>query len=172
MRDNQPINIPLRKKPRSSSLFSIWVVVGALGLACLLVAVTISILFMIRSRGEVPQSTAILKIIAAVTLSPTPDLSLQTPEMPSGDLPTPAPGEIQLNSLVQVAGTGGDGLRLREQPGINATIRIVASEAEVFKVSDGPMSADGYTWWYLVGPYDETRQGWAVANYLGVVQGP
>jgi hypothetical protein len=49
---------------------------------------------------------------------------------------------------------------------------MLGAEAEVFQVSDGPREIDGYTWWYLVGPYDESRRGWAVANYLSVVQNP
>jgi hypothetical protein len=33
-------------------------------------------------------------------------------------------------------------------------------------VEDGPQEVDDFTWWYLVAPFDETRSGWAVANYL------
>ncbi len=43
---------------------------------------------------------------------------------------------------------------------------LLGTEAEVFKVEDGPMEADGYTWWYLVGPFDPDRKGWGVADYL------
>ncbi len=32
--------------------------------------------------------------------------------------------------------------------------------------------ADGYTWWYLVAPYDSTRAGWAAADFLAVVPSP
>jgi hypothetical protein len=39
-------------------------------------------------------------------------------------------------------------------------------------VEDGPKDVDGFTWWYLVGPYDASRRGWAVSNYLSVVQNP
>ena len=48
----------------------------------------------------------------------------------------------------------------------------MASEAEIFIVKDGPIEADGYTWWYLLGPFDETRNGWAVSNYLVLAQNP
>ena len=73
---------------------------------------------------------------------------------------------------MQITGTGGDGLRLRTEPGLNADVRILGAEAEVFLVQDGPRQVDGYTWWDLVGPYDSTRRGWAVSNYLAVVQNP
>ena len=46
------------------------------------------------------------------------------------------------------------------------------AEEEIFLVADGPQQVDNYTWWYLVGPFDESRHGWAVANFLRVVQNP
>jgi hypothetical protein len=49
---------------------------------------------------------------------------------------------------------------------------MLGVEAEVFQVRDGPRDVDGYVWWFLVAPTDETRGGWAVSNYLAVVQNP
>ena len=48
----------------------------------------------------------------------------------------------------------------------------VADEFGIFLVKNGPQQADGYTWWYLVAPYDSTRAGWAAANFLAVVPSP
>ena len=31
----------------------------------------------------------------------------------------------------------------------------------MFLVEDGPQEVDGYIWWFLQAPYDETRNGWA-----------
>jgi hypothetical protein len=84
----------------------------------------------------------------------------------------PASEAISIGALVQVSGTGGDGLRLRAEPGLNSQVLFLGLESEVFQVSDGPRQADGYTWWLLVAPYDPTLSGWAVANYLVVVQSP
>jgi hypothetical protein len=42
----------------------------------------------------------------------------------------------------------------------------------VFLVSDGPQEVDGLTWWYLVGFFDESRNGWAASNFLQVIQNP
>lgn len=101
------------------------------------------------------------------TASPTP-----TPE-PTDSVPEPPPpGDIAIDALVQITGTGGDGLRFRTEPGLNGQVIFLAIEAEVFRVSDGPREADGYTWWYLVGPYDPEKTGWAVSNYLQVIQNP
>lgn len=76
---------------------------------------------------------------------------------------------IQVGLFVQIYGTGGDGLRLRREPGTNADILFLGYESEVFKVVDGPKEADGFTWWYLTAPYDEKRSGWAASRFLRVI---
>jgi hypothetical protein len=96
----------------------------------------------------------------AGTLPPSP-----TPTIP----PAPA-GNINLGDSVRVIGTGGDGLRLRVGPGLQETPNYLALENEVLVVQSGPTIADGFTWWFLVDPADDTRNGWAVENYLEVVQ--
>lgn len=68
--------------------------------------------------------------------------------------------------LVEVSGTGGAGLRLRIAPDLDAAVNILALEHEVYEVRGGPTEADGYTWWFLVNPYDNGIQGWSVANFL------
>ena len=73
---------------------------------------------------------------------------------------------------MQISGTEGEGLRIRSTPGLNGETVFRGEESEVFVVRDGPQTADGYTWWYLVAPYDETRAGWAAADFLAVVPSP
>jgi hypothetical protein len=85
-------------------------------------------------------------------------------------VPTPVPsGEMGIGAYVQISGTGGDGLRLRAGPGTANPPLFLGMESEVFQVRDGPKESDGFTWWYLVAPYDENRNGWAVQNYLSVI---
>jgi hypothetical protein len=79
-------------------------------------------------------------------------------------------GRIEVGLIVEVHGTEGDGLRLRADPGTAGAIRLLAGESEVFAVQDGPVQADGRTWFYLVSPSDATRAGWAVADYLRLAQ--
>jgi hypothetical protein len=69
-------------------------------------------------------------------------------------------------------GTGGKGLRLRVEPNLEAEVRLLGADDEIFEVQEGPQQSGGYTWWYLVGPYDEARHGWAVEDFLIVVQNP
>jgi len=165
---------PIRSRRRYLPLFNIWVLFAAMIIACLLTMVTFGGLFLSRlGDSPPPPSTAILVILPAATFTPTVEGGLAaTPGGPDQTLPAPPPGEIALGGYVQVTGTGGTGLRLRDQPGLNSEIRMVVSDAEVFLVQEGPVDLDGYLWWRLVGPFDDTRQGWAVSNYLNVIQNP
>jgi hypothetical protein len=100
--------------------------------------------------------------LALPTTQPTPTLK--------AELNTPAPNaQIKVGDFVQIAGTGGDGLRVRSGAGVQNPPLFLGMESEVFQVNEGPKEADGITWWYLVAPYDENRKGWAASNYLTVI---
>ncbi|GAB4424080.1 MAG: hypothetical protein Kow002_13630 [Anaerolineales bacterium] len=62
--------------------------------------------------------------------------------------------------------------RLRAAPGLNGEPVSLGYDEEVFQVREGPQQADGYTWWYLVAPYDESRAGWAAAAFLAPIPSP
>jgi hypothetical protein len=151
-------------------LFLRWpIIIGALATASLLVMLCVGLAWVTRPSGAAP-ATAILNIIAAPTLTYPPTQVVSGTQQAAGTaFPSPPPGVIALGAFVQVTGTGGSGLRLREAPELNGKVLILAGEAEVFRVEDGPKDADGYTWWYLVGPYDKERKGWGVVNYLQAV---
>lgn len=149
-----------------------WVILGALGFAALLTLVTLILIGWTTPRisPDVGFAPADLTVIPAPTHTP-----LVSP-VPTNDLllatPTLAPDAIGIGVYVQISGTEGEGLRIRLAPGLNSDTVFRGDEAEVFIVRDGPQEADGYTWWYLVAPYDETRAGWAAADFLAVVPPP
>ena len=160
------------RTPAILRIVNIWLIGGALAIACILFSLLVGALTMTRS-SESPSdpATAVVNVIIAPTTtmpSQTSPTALPTDTVPSSN----NPGAITIDAHVQIQGTGGDGLRLRAEPGLNANILVLGSEAEVFRVMDGPVETDGYTWWYLVGPFDDTRLGWAVENYLAIVQNP
>jgi len=164
--------------PRPSRrLIDPWVILGAIIFGVGLAAAALALLWFTKpaaSPAQIP--TPVLTVIALPT--PTPTVLTPTPEAtvtPSAAPPTAFPaggGNITLESYVQIAGTGGDGLRLRTEPGLESEVRMLAFEAEIFQVRDGPREADNYQWWYLVAPINESQRGWAVANFLEVVQEP
>lgn len=156
-------------------VFDPLVFAGAVSFGVLLAVAALGLLWLTRTK-QVPAGgpPAALTVIPAATVTPTtapptPTLALE-PTDPN--LPLPPPGDVSLDAYVEITGTGGDGLRLRSEPGLDGDVRMLGEEAEVFIVREGPQEVDGYTWWYLVGPVDETRRGWAVSNYLMVVQNP
>ncbi len=154
-------------------ILSPWVVGGAIVIGVSLLCLAMVLLTAARpERGAFPTTTAIVQVIPLPSSTPTLPPPTPSPELtPTLPVP-PASGNISVGAFVQVTGTGGDGLRLRSDPGLNGVIRFLGLEAEVFQVSDGPQQMDGYTWWYLVAPYDASVRGWAVANYLVEVQNP
>jgi len=117
---------------------------------------------------------------AAVTVIPAPSEAPQTPTLTPTPLatatvpppPPPLSGSITVGGLVQVRGTGGDGLRFRTEPSLSAPIVFLGKENEIFRVTDGPVAKDGYTWWKMVAVKDPKRTGWAVSNYLAALPTP
>lgn len=114
-------------------------------------------------------STAALTLIPLRTFTPTLDVASLNSPTPTLDS-TQEAGEIVVGMYVQIANTGGSGLHIRNGPGIDYPPNFIALENEVFKVMGGPEEANDFTWWYLIAPYDEKRNGWAVSNYLIIVQ--
>ena len=105
-------------------------------------------------------------VLPPPTLTPPQPVVIAAEETATPIAPTPLPGFVGVGGTVSVAGTGRDGLRLRETPSLGGRILLVALDNEVFMVRDGPRESDGYTWWYLEGLIDQSRKGWGVQNYL------
>lgn len=98
---------------------------------------------------------------------PTVDISFLTIAVTSTSTPQVSEtSEFPLDSFVQISGTGGNGLRLRANPGTDSSVNFIAAESEVFRVVAGPVESGSYNWWQLVAPYDNSRQGWAAGEYL------
>jgi hypothetical protein len=160
---------------RFRGFFNPFIVLGAIGVGLLLLGV----MYILLKQNRSPQSpvgavTAVLTIIPASTnTSEVPEIGSTEEITPTATvLPTPLPGSIVLGAYVQITGTGGDGLRLRSGPGLDHQALFLGVDAEVYQVEGGPEDADGYTWWQLVAPLDTSRSGWAVSDYLEVVQNP
>lgn len=121
---------------------------------------------------DLQPASAALTIIPPPTGTPRAVPPTATPLPPT---PTPIPtlqiGEFGIGVYVRVD-TGGDALRVRAEPGLNAAPLFLAFDEEVFLISDGPRQADGYTWWYLTASYDPNRVGWAAQDFLTVVSSP
>jgi hypothetical protein len=155
-------------KRRIINRFNWWMVSSSILLATFLCAI---MGFMVWGLypAYIAQSepTAIMMVIPAPTSTPIilPTIPI-TPTAASGQASN---GGIAIGNYVQIVGTGSDGLRLRSGPGMDNPMRFIGMDAEVFLVKDGPKETDGFTWWYLVAPYDQSRSGWAASKYLEIV---
>ncbi len=155
-----------------SSVLKPRVVIGIIVVAILALVVTcISIEWFApaTASGDV---MALMTVIPAPTGTPlpppTPTLDLNAPTL----TPTLAPGQIAIGSYVQIKGTDGLGLRFRSAAGLSGNPLFIAYDAEVFVVKAGPHQADGYTWYSLAAPNDETRTGWAASEFFNIISPP
>lgn len=147
------------------------ILISAVGMGCLILAVGIMGARVLFARGDDAQANSALTVIAGQTSTPyvpTPTAT-RFPTATSNIHPTPLPGMIGVGSTVQIFGTEGSGLNIRSEAGLTGTVRFVALDSEIFEVRDGPQVVNDITWWFLVTPLDESRNGWAAADYLSLV---
>jgi hypothetical protein len=147
-----------------------WVILGSFAFAGLLLLITAIAVGLTSARrtSDVGFAPANVTVIPASTgtsgAPPTPTIDpFATPTSPAG---------VAIGNYVQITGTEGQGLRIRAEPGLAGEFQFLAYDAEVFVVQDGPREVDGYVWWYLTAPYDETRVGWAAADFLTYIPAP
>lgn len=80
------------------------------------------------------------------------------------------PGVVARGNVVLVNGTGQDGLRMRSNPGTEATVMFVANENEYFNVIDGPVIKDNLIWWKIQSLTDAQKVGWSAQDYLASIK--
>jgi hypothetical protein len=159
---------------RVRRLFTLPVLIGTVAVFSLTLAVALFLVF-----SAFPRETATPAPPEIVVIPPhtsTPRIPTAAPTIvPATDLgipPSPLPGQIGIGAYVQIYGTEGAALNIRADPTLGDNVLFLAYDAEVFSIGDGPVDADGFTWWYLVTPVDNSRAGWAASNFLTVITEP
>ncbi len=129
---------------------------GLVVLAALLVAVAgWTVLGFTMSRSEGSQATA---------PAATPTVAVLAPG--GGPMyPTPIPGsaELRAGGTAVVYGTGGQGLKVRAAPDIDAPVVRTLHEGTLVTLKEGPESRGGYRWWRID---DGQGLGWVVQDWL------
>ncbi len=178
-----PLRPPAARPPRSpreSAGYIPWWLLAVVAGAFSVASVALLGLVLVTRPAELPQATASAVVITAAPAASSEMATATLPSPPttapadaSPSPPPPPPGVVGVGAYVQVVGTGDAGfLNLRSEPNIDSPVNYLAIENEVFQVQAGPTNANGFDWWYLVDPATNTRFGWAVQNYLQVVQAP
>jgi Bacterial SH3 domain len=107
--------------------------------------------------------------------SPTPDLALYSPTPEATDTPEPTPTAQESAikaSYVQVANTGGDGVRLRSNPQTNtSSVRTLPEGTVVQVIGPDQTNADG-TWAYVRTLDENSDTGWISRKYLAPAPAP
>ncbi|HLF26369.1 MAG TPA: SH3 domain-containing protein [Anaerolineae bacterium] len=152
-----------RRLPLEWSLLSAILAGGALGLCGV---IGFSVLFGSGRQSQSPATrpTAIVVTVTPTPIVPTPTLS---PEPPA----PPTPEGLYIGGYALVSGTGGDGLRLRADPGLQTTTLKTAPDGTRLLILDGPREVDSFTWWRLRDPSDGA-EGWGAQLYLAPTGAP
>jgi hypothetical protein len=154
-------------------LLNVRVIAGAVAVSIVLLLLTF-----LWAEWTAPPAPDTSLSLAALTVIPAPTSTVYV--LPTATLVlepptatfTPPPNTVAIGVYVQIKGTDGQGLRIRSTPGLDGQQLFLGYDSEVFLVKDGPLEKDGYTWWFLVAPYDENRAGWAASDFLTVIPSP
>jgi len=148
-----------------------WVVLGSAITFAILLAIWAMVLWYFHPADDsIQPAKAVVTVIVGPTMTP-----IVTPS-PTGENAGQGTDNLQsglsVGTYVQISGTESAGLRLRIAAGIGSKTQFVALEGEVFEITAGPQEQDGYTWWYLVSPYDSSRSGWGASSFMAVISSP
>ena len=146
-------------------------IIGFVITLVILITVFIFLIFLPKNQTQ-EDSVAMITVIPAPTSTPMVGLTIVPTPTAESTIEVSSIFKFRVGDFVQIAGTSGDGLRLRSGPGRTNSVNFIGLDAEVFEVIDGPVEADGFVWWYLEAPYDKTRNGWSVDEYLQTVTVP
>jgi hypothetical protein len=143
----------------------IGVILGGLALGLLFIVISLTRAYRIESSQE-PEITVITAETYTSEVHETATKDQMQNPVPTGTPGIPQGADFEVGEIVQVSGTAGQGLSLRNEPGLSAVIDGYGMEDEIFEVRGGPIEKDDYRWWFLISPYDDTKQGWGVGTYL------
>jgi hypothetical protein len=146
----------------------------ALGVAAGIVAVVLLLGLGAETRTALVARQGAAPVVVRIprpSATPTPQATAVPTPTPTSEVLAPS-GPFALGDLIEVYGTSGNGVRLRSAPSLDGTSIGLGMDSDVFQVQQGPVEAEGHVWWYLVNPYDTSREGWAVGDYLRPLQQP
>lgn len=106
------------------------------------------------------QTTPTVPVIVPTQSETNPTVPVVEPTSPSGTLP------IAIGCTVEVFGTEGFGVAVRQGPGRTYSFFYVAQDGQIFQVLEGPQEADGYRWWKVIDPQDSNNEGWVAQDFI------
>jgi hypothetical protein len=141
------------------------VILGGLALGLFFVIGSLTRISRVETDAK-PEVTIIAAATSTPMVVPTPTPISGQDQVPTGSPEILLGTDFSVGDIVEISGTEGQGLSLRREPGLSAVVDGYGMESEIFEIKGGPIEADGYFWWFLVSPYDNTKNGWGVGNFL------
>jgi hypothetical protein len=129
----------------------------ALTLAAL-IAVGAGAFMALRARSQpsvaarTPAASATARVVATAAVVRTPLFPTITPSLLAQPL------ALRIDGAALVANTEGRPLRGRQKPSLTSPVQVGFKEGERVRVREGPVEADGYTWWRIEG---QSGAGWS-----------
>ena len=116
----------------------------------------VAIFFFVRSRSQPATAQAPTPALALATATRLPT---RTPIFPTPTpIPTATPAVLQVGANAQVVNIEGSVLRGRQQPKLKAAATAGFKAGERVHILEGPVDADGFTWWKIEGA---SGTGWS-----------
>jgi hypothetical protein len=186
---SRPSRSPQPESDRSGLVVPWW---GFVIVILAVAAITCGMWYVVLSNKGVTSTGLASPTPIFVVITNTPTLGASAPEEALEESPTSTPGvsettpteetppteatadenpgsPIQIGERIVINGTEGAGLAVRQGPGLEYTYFFVANDGESYTVEDGPRVMDDYIWWYIVDPEDRDRSGWAVEDFMEVI---
>ena len=85
---------------------------------------------------------------------------------PEGAMETEIPGVLSRSDTIRIGNTGGDGLLIRSNPGIDASPLYWGADGETYVIVDGPEISGNSIWWQIKSVANDEKVGWANHEYL------
>lgn len=160
------------EEPRRKGKLHPLSILGAIAFGLVLIAIA-WVVFRGQAGTRTPVETTpqyLVTLLPAPTETPTAIASTQLPTPTRENVSILPPGVVGVGRYVKVTGTQGVGLRMRAEAGTSGNVNFLALDDEAFKIIDGPIVKDGYTWWHCEALLDKTRTGWAAEDFLEVLE--
>lgn len=129
---------------------------GWLLLALLLVVgVGFGARYFMQSRSG--QEQLALAVGTPPTSTATPEPPTRAPIFPTA-VPSPTPVVLRVEGSAVVTNMEGQALRGRSEPNLKAAVTVRFKNGEQVRILEGPVDADGYSWWRIEGA---SGTGWS-----------
>jgi len=103
-----------------------------------------------------------------LSIKPTAEITEIATQAQSTSIPLTSfkQAAFRVGDTVKIYGTENQGLRVREDPGLDKYIKYIAKEGDLYRITDGPFNLDDFMWWRIQSLKTPGSEGWSVENFL------